>query len=262
VTPFLALPGDYRASPASVKSLRSAWLQTIAEGYSLDRKGLESALEKKQIDDRSDLLPRLAAHWMAHGNWDGVMFGHKPLAPSASGEPSWLSGTEQAWQCRSNIWTQLMPGLGSLQSLEELRRLDPFLLECSPTGLLPIYGLYRIESDSRGSYSWTMPEAGFLMRYGDFLEFDLSCPAAPFQNDPARIEVSLNDEPVPRVVSMILPGRTATLRFPLSGRCSSATSLLVRMHTNMGFLPSDATGSPSDIRLLALKLINVRAIGD
>jgi len=262
IGPFLALPGDFRASPAGVKNLRSAWLQTIAEGYSLNVKGLEARVEKKQIGDRSDLLPRLAAHWIVHGNWDGVIFGHKPLASPASGEPSWISGTEQAWLCRSNIWTQLMPGLASLQNPDELRRLDPFLLECSPRGLLPVYGLYGIESDSRGSYSWTMPQAGFLVRHGGFLELELACPAAPFQSEPARVEVSLDDERAPRLVSMIPPGRTATLRFPVSGRRSAATALLVRLHANLGFLPSDATGSPSDIRLLALKLRSVRVIRD
>jgi hypothetical protein len=181
-----------------------------------------------------DLYPELLAHWTLISNFDGVLLAVK------DGQPF-----------------EFLPKY-QFRVPEEYRKLDPLLLSCAPTGILPLYGLYSPEGDRNDRYYWTQPQAAFLVSGGEAVTLTVSCPARRFRTAPVCLEVRVEGDRDPQVVLMIQPEKTVTFRVPIRKPLAGRPSLLVRLNANIGFVPSDYSPQIPDTRLLALQLHSVQ----
>jgi ubiquinone/menaquinone biosynthesis C-methylase UbiE/uncharacterized protein YbaR (Trm112 family) len=206
------------------------WLDAFAETFELDAQRLRRAIEQARSDGNTDIVPQLLAYWTQVGNFEGILIARKTSAPMDA----------------SRARRPDAPPNG--------RQIDALLLACAAQGMIPVYGMYPLERGERGPCHWLQPQSGFLVPSADAVKLTLSCPPPHFRREPVRVEVRIEDERTPRLVFMMLPGTTVTIRLPL--RAVKQPSLLVRLTTNFAFIPSDYNPEQcTDTRLLSLQLI-------
>jgi SAM-dependent methyltransferase len=219
------------AGPASVPS----WLDALAAAYMLDADRLHARITEIQAGVPVDLVPTLLAHWTLLGNSAGVLIARKGTDPF---NPEPADQTADPEQCR---------------------HLDALLLSCSPERFIPIHGICPVEQDADGPYHWVQPEAALLVPAGTSLEVIVRCPLRAWVQHPLRVEVWVEQEESPRLVTALLPGRQVRLRVPIRVSAAPHSSTLVRFHTSCGFFPPPTAPGRTDTRFLALQFRSLRA---
>jgi ubiquinone/menaquinone biosynthesis C-methylase UbiE/uncharacterized protein YbaR (Trm112 family) len=210
------------------------WLEPFVEAYSLDIEQLRKFVDPAGAGPGPSLLSQLLGHWLLAGNPDGILIAGKGRKPF------------------SLPWNY--PGPDPAQA----RRCELLLLACARRGFIPLHGFHPAESDSRGSYHWMQSQAGLLVASGQDVEITVAAPTRPWLTVPQRLEVRIEDEAFPRAVFAVWPGKTVSLRVPLTGADRARSSLLLRLAAGHDFVPSDQ-GSSTDTRLLAYQLRSIRA---
>jgi SAM-dependent methyltransferase len=231
----LTLPPDLQGEPARQDDGLPRWLESFATAYELDWERLGSWLGQAAQESRQDLLSKLLAHWCCVANTESVFLAQK----GGSADLLW----SQAYAAD--------PG--------RARNLDPVLLACSSQGFLPVYGIYPAEGDPLHPSHWLQPHAGLLVAGTESVELTFTGPPPQFWGKPVRVELRLEAERAPLLVFLAYPGKTETLRVPIPKPFCRQPSLLLRLTTNLGFIPNDFNPTPGgDTRLLALQLGPVR----
>jgi SAM-dependent methyltransferase len=210
----------------------AVWLRALADGYFVDGEQLQNCVDRAEDRRRRELLSQLLGHCVYVGNTDGVLLGTRagegrfPL-PLPCAYPSFEGATN--------------------------RQPELLLLACARQGFVPVYGLYPLETDVRGSYCWAQPQVGLLVSPGPSVQITIAVPSSPWLSRPLRMEIRVEDETSPRAVFAVAPGKTVALRLPLRETDVCRSSLLLRLTAGSDFVPSDRGGS-SDTRLLAYQL--------
>jgi Methyltransferase domain len=208
------------------------WLDAFAKSFELDAQRLRRAIEQAHSDGNTEIVRELLAYWIGVGNFEGVLIAGKT---SATMDISQSEGANAAL---------------------DVRQIEALLLACATQGIIPIYGMYPLEQGEGGACRWLQPQSGFLVPPANVVKLALACPPRHFRREPVRVEVRIEDEPTPRLIFMMLPGTTVTVRLPLSGAFVERPSLLVRLSANFAFVPSDYNPVQcTDTRLLSLQLI-------
>jgi ubiquinone/menaquinone biosynthesis C-methylase UbiE len=205
----------------------SSWLDSFAAAFALNSEQLRECCAQAE----SELPRQLLDYWSHVGNIDGVLIAEKRI-PNPHGGQAEADGHARNY-----------------------RRLDSTLLQCSCDGIVPIYGVYPAEENRGRRFRWIQPQAGFLIATADAVELTITCPPKRFRSEPVRVEIRIEDEQAPLLVTLVFPGKTVRARAPLRGRPSPRSSLFVRLSANIAFIPSDYSPQRcQDTRLLSLQI--------
>lgn len=205
---------------AAIVPTSRSWLPAFARHHEVDLARFESLAETPKA------LAAWIAYWTDVSNSDGVLLARKSDGPS---RPT-----------------------GS-------RELDRPLLATATRGFVPVYGVYPFEGTESDGYHWIKPEAGFLIPAAEAVDLTMTAAAAFFRSMPARLEVYVEAQPLPRLVGLLEPGKTVTWRIPLRGIAAPHGSLLLRLRADLGFIPTDYDADRlTDGRLLAAQVRSIR----
>jgi SAM-dependent methyltransferase len=230
-----SLSPDLQRIKGAEEGVVSEWLDALSAAYDMDAAGMRSAVEFAHHSLGFDLGPPLLGYWTLVGNGDGVMLGKK-----------------------GNDGVASAPAQQSIEP-ERMRQLDLLFLAYASQGIVPIYGFYPMEGSAEDRYCWIEPEAAFLMPAAESIELTATCPPSHIRSEPALLEFRLEEERTPLAVLMMRPGKTIHVKVPLPPAPAHRPALLVRLRTNLGFLPSDFDPRVQDTRLLGLQLRSIRA---
>jgi ubiquinone/menaquinone biosynthesis C-methylase UbiE len=228
---LLTLPPDLSWTEQEEKELAPGWLEAVAASYGVDIERLRGCIDSAHGSLGRNPVVELLNHWITQGNFHGAL-----LAIKGDGD---LAVLPQATTAKAP------------------RTLDPLLMECAEENLVPVYGLYGMEQHEEIRFRWMQPLCGFLVPGAPWLEITAYCPGKPFCMDPVRVEVRVDDERLPALVLVLMPGKTVTFKVRIPEPYASRPSVLIRVVSALGFMPSDYTGSVFDMRLLSLQLRRV-----